>query len=551
LELVYLWVEGYKNIEREGFNFSPRFECEFKDEKLTIKEKNKDDYLENFFGEDINVTAIVGENGSGKSSLLEMLFVAEKSDKENKNKYILFFKNNMTIEYYTSYANVVKISNTQGLKIKKIEEIVKKNKIHSIYISGLLQNSYNKLIRTKILNTNNNFSENMSYDATIIIKSLQLFQAHENILLKEKNITFNKFKMTMKSIEFNENIDEEIQNKYKEFIQSTSSNIEHKIIQNLLIALINIYYNKPEWDNFVKVFESNYSETNFDFISPYINPSDEILALIKLANEFSKKIIKYEFKEIINGTIVEYECIFNIKKHQHFVKDFLKEYFIFIEKYQKEYSEFQMLSIDLLSEKDLSLSSFSEGEKNIYSKIIELKYEFLSKEDNYIFLLDEPDNSLHPNWAKEFISILLNNIDMSCKHIHFIITSHSPFILSDIPKENVIFLKDGKQVDVDINSFGANIHTLLSHGFFMEDGLMGEFAKGKIEELINYLNDKESEIKTNEEAQKLLNIIGEPIIKNQLQRMLDSKRLSKIDEIDKLSKEMELMKHRIEFLRKR
>ena len=35
----------------------------------------------------------------------------------------------------------------------------------------------------------------------------------------------------------------------------------------------------------------------------------------------------------------------------------------------------------------------------------------------------------------------------------------------------------------DFNTFGANIHTLLSHGFFMKDGLMGEFAKSKIEEI--------------------------------------------------------------------
>ena len=31
--------------------------------------------------------------------------------------------------------------------------------------------------------------------------------------------------------------------------------------------------------------------------------------------------------------------------------------------------------------------------------------------------------------------------------LHLILTSHSPFILSDIPKQNIIFLKDGKQVD--------------------------------------------------------------------------------------------------------
>jgi len=73
MELVYLWVDKYKNIEKQGFNFSPMFRCEFKpvyknngelnEEKseLIIKEK---DYT-SLFPENINITAIVGKNVKG------------------------------------------------------------------------------------------------------------------------------------------------------------------------------------------------------------------------------------------------------------------------------------------------------------------------------------------------------------------------------------------------------------------------------------------------------------------------------------------------------
>ena len=67
MELVYLWVEEYKNIKNQGFNFSPRFRCEFDGENLTITE-NKD-YV-SIFPDNINITAIIGENGTGKSRLL-------------------------------------------------------------------------------------------------------------------------------------------------------------------------------------------------------------------------------------------------------------------------------------------------------------------------------------------------------------------------------------------------------------------------------------------------------------------------------------------------
>ena len=115
--------------------------------------------------------------------------------------------------------------------------------------------------------------------------------------------------------------------------------------------------------------------------------------------------------------------------------------------------------------------------------------------------------------------------------IHFIITTHSPFLLSDIPKQNIIFLdtdEEGKckvlkhdEVMNKKQTFGANIHTLLSDSFFMEDGLMGEFAKGKIEDVINFLQNKDSNIQSYEEASSIIKVVGEPILQMRLEKMLD------------------------------
>ncbi|DAB27712.1 MAG TPA: hypothetical protein CFH78_06400, partial [Sulfurimonas sp. UBA10385] len=108
MELVYLWVEDYKNIQKQGFNFSPRFECEFFPKYENGEERLKDncelvinpkEHIENFFGDNINITAIVGENGIGKSNLLEL--ISDLGYYENPH---------MRKEYPTSFSELIQIT---------------------------------------------------------------------------------------------------------------------------------------------------------------------------------------------------------------------------------------------------------------------------------------------------------------------------------------------------------------------------------------------------------------------------------------------------------
>lgn len=207
--------------------------------------------------------------------------------------------------------------------------------------------------------------------------------------------------------------------------------------------------------------------------------------------------------------------------------------------------------------------ALSSGEKKIFQICTELVYQVISNaghRKNFILFSDELEHELHPHWQKELIVIIINlfnKIVAELKNelfIHFITTTHSPFILSDIPNQNIVFLQGGKQVNAfdKKNTFGANIHTLLSDGFFMQNGLMGEFAKNKIEEVVKDLNSSnalsEEKLKY---IEQVISIVGEPILKRELQRMLDSKRLNKMDKIDDLENQIELLKNRVDILRKR
>ena len=152
----------------------------------------------------------------------------------------------------------------------------------------------------------------------------------------------------------------------------------------------------------------------------------------------------------------------------------------------------------------------SSGEKLFLNVLTNFAYTLFRLPDDYcgVMLFDEIELSFHPNWQKRLLNSFIYIQDKISKskllHLHLIFTSHSPFILSDLPKENVIFLRNGKQDNPDIEqTFGANIHTLLSHGFFMDGGLMGEFAKGKINDILNFYKQIDNIKENKAEVEKL------------------------------------------------
>lgn len=172
-------------------------------------------------------------------------------------------------------------------------------------------------------------------------------------------------------------------------------------------------------------------------------------------------------------------------------------------------------------------------------------------EYNSVFLiLDEIELYYHPQAQKKTIERLIYAFEKSklinVSHLNIMFLTHSPFILSDLPTEFTLKLKEGKIYENKKNNktFAANVSDLLTDSFFLENGLIGDFAKSKIEKTIKWINENQSEIdksnnfKVDDEEYKLhkkiINIIDEPVLHIKLKEMLSSlnsdDRLSKIDE---------------------
>jgi len=188
-------------------------------------------------------------------------------------------------------------------------------------------------------------------------------------------------------------------------------------------------------------------------------------------------------------------------------------------------------------------SQLSSGEKqkiySINSIIYHIQEIDRKKKHKHInLILDEIELYFHPELQRTYISDIIRAIKKigteNILGINITFITHSPFILSDIPESKILFLdKESNDIDAktvpkenNVKTFGANIHTLLSDNFFMKNGLMGEFAKNKIQEIMDFLNNKKKieEISTKEKhIKQVIKSIGEPFLKDKLLRMYDEK----------------------------
>lgn len=183
------------------------------------------------------------------------------------------------------------------------------------------------------------------------------------------------------------------------------------------------------------------------------------------------------------------------------------------------------------------MSSLSSGELQMLNSISTYIYHLRNlnyhtgvgdaiEYSNVNLILEEVELYFHPEYQRQYVYRMLKQIEQARLHniraINIILVTHSPFVLSDIPKNNVLFLRDGRPERVmQEDTFGANIHALLQNGFFLEGAPIGEFAKVKINRMFERLHKGDY----GEDLFEEICLVSEPLLKTQLYQLYSLNKL--------------------------
>jgi len=179
----------------------------------------------------------------------------------------------------------------------------------------------------------------------------------------------------------------------------------------------------------------------------------------------------------------------------------------------------------------IETSRLSSGEQELLNLLSRLYYGITIKPQKFhhissprILLLDEAEIGFHPDWQRQYVKMLTEFMSYmrvrAGVDFQIIITSHSPIILSDVPVSCVNFLRREGDVTELVNNeqetFGENVFRLYRRAFFMENGLVGEFAKTKIQALEEAIEAGE----VTETIRKQVEMIGDERIREYLMRRM-------------------------------
>lgn len=546
-------------------------------EKIDKKEKYYSLFPENI----VSTTAIVGKNNSGKTNLLNFIGLPWEYFEEEEGEGFLLYSDEESDSFQfkllilgESLLHDIK-SNFEKEPVKEDDTInyQRGKKCFPLFIKTSGDNNFELVFeplhntkKSNILYLGEENESKYSVHPPGMINKMQS-KIPEATTLSKFNIITYYFNMLEEGTEKHPYLDKEYELSIKFAVQQLKEGPLHKDHNEIV--------NKIE-----QIRDSN-MKIKCHFMYSFLKDMEES-SLNKTRNETRSKRANYQAYELLNEwldkSINQEKFLENIRLEY---KDY--DFRAIFERLEEIYSKMQALNkndnyqliLEIISKKRAN-DEKSEGIRKILELIFEdkldkidqsciksfvqteIKYDMGSGAERFLsiayvisgtidqivqentpkyinectVLIDEPEKGFHPELSRTFLSDLFELLIYFHKGIQlqFIISTHSPFIISDLYSSAVIKMEEGKVVSEESERqfFAANIHELLADEFFMTS-TKGELARKKINEIIDWINNDEIDEKAGEwdakiqEYEFIIEQIADSLLRKTLKRRIFEK----------------------------
>lgn len=536
--------EKYINILTPGepYYFFPNYTIDPKTENISVTESLRSTFY-NINNLKINLSAVVGKNGSGKSTIIELLLrlINNMSIKQKipQMKFDFLEKLNLALYYYTDTFHKIEVIDQNVLYYSySIDGIFnpkpkRNNKIVDFFYSIIVNFSHyayntnefdegewldelfhkNDGYQTPVvitpLRTKGNIEINTE-NQLVIARLISNFMAPSTggtfdfrdvsnnlrataitLTLKESKRTKELWRIRQKTKVKIFTLDDMRLGKQRHILLTKLDKLFHfnydqtdpvkdaLALDYIIYKLVNICVKYADYNEFFEKNKFKFKTDRIDqFLEQLMKDSSHVTFKLRqmlnhlLFREIPLEDKKFSFEELD-------ELIKRLRKRHHKEQAeiiellpppiFATEIVLETKREPKVPVPFKKLSS---GEKQIlySVSSFLYHLTNLNSVIKtqkRRKYQYVS------IVLEEAELYFHPEMQRTYVKYILDAIGTmnlsKIDSIHICLVTHSPFVLSDIPKNNILFLQStGEPAGEKPNfaTYGANIHDLLKQSFF-------------------------------------------------------------------------------------
>lgn len=544
MKVCYIWVRNFDCLKAEGINLSNDEFFEFDYIKNTLNLVESSDTLRFFFGKHIDsITALLGENGSGKTTSLELI-CRSLSDYHNiRSDFILVCKKNK--EYYL-LSNIRERMET-NFPCVFVETLSEIGRVKPIFFSNVFDQNYIEFDDCVIdLSINRKMNPSYQYKDEVSrklgpleeqIKFLQSREAREANFKIPPKIEFKLFRNSSQSLRF--------RNRKNPYVPRDSSTSDRTISDSLrgLFIREKHRFKKKDMDMVAKIsldirhqFLANlfgFDEKLDKFLTDLLLDENQSLTtediLEQLSNENHFWFYEHPLNEIISFVLLELEGLFENSGFEYARSSRGSKHTFSIYVDENKLWKIQKLVhvFERIIQTGATWLGYSSGQKayiNLFASIWhELSENYDTEQQSILVCIDEGDLYLHPQWQIEFVSNLVSYLPIISKsNVQIVFTTHSPLLVTDLPSKCVHLLGQDNTLPKNLKTFGANIHEIYRGAFGMKQNRTGLISQKVIEDVFK-ITGKE---KVSDDDVNKLNTIKElldnSLIKHHINEFLDN-----------------------------